>query len=31
MGGKFEGVINIIVLVPLRSCSSCNRLPVTDD
>lgn len=30
MGGKFEGVISIIVLAPLSSCSN-NRLPVTDD
>jgi len=31
MGGKFEGVISIIVLAPLCSCSSYNRLPATDD
>jgi hypothetical protein len=31
MGGKFEGVISIIVLASLRRCSSFNRLPVTDD
>jgi len=31
MGGKFEEVISIIVLAPLRSCSSYNRLPITDN